>query len=65
MTIVTRRHCRELDYCSRGMRPWFAANGLSWADFVKHGIDAEVLRATHNAMADRVIAHAEREAYGE
>lgn len=59
MTIVLHRHCRELGYCNRGLRDWFAREGLDWPSFVKSGIDAEVLRATHNAMADRAIAHAE------
>ena len=53
MTIVLHRHCRELGYCNRGLRSWFAREGLDWPSFIKHGIDAEVLKATNNAMADR------------
>lgn len=44
--------------CSRGARVWFAAHGLSWADFVAHGIPAETLAATGDALALRVVAHA-------
>lgn len=64
MTIVTHRHCRELGYCNRGLRAWFAREGLDWTDFVKHGIDADVLRQRDNAMAERAIARAEGEANG-
>lgn len=62
MTIVTHRHCRELGYCNRGLRAWFFREGLDWADFVKHGISAEVLRQRDNSMAERAIARAEVEA---
>ena len=62
MTIVTHRHCRELGYCNRGLRAWFAREELDWADFVKHGIAADVLRQRDNAMAERAIARAESEA---
>ncbi len=65
MTIVTHRHCRELGYCNRGLRAWFAREGLDWADFVKHGIAAGRLRAFDNAMAERAISLAEREAHGQ
>lgn len=60
MTIVLHKHCRELGYCNRGLREWFAREGLDWPAFVRNGLDAEILRATHNAMAERAIAHAER-----
>lgn len=63
MTIVTHRHCRELGYCNRGMRAWCASEGLDWSEFLRRGIDAEILRARDNAMATRVISHAEKEAH--
>ena len=65
MTIVLHRHCRELGYCNRGLRSWFAREGLDWPSFIKHGIDAEVLKATNNAMADRAIARAEGDINGQ
>lgn len=65
MTIVTHRHCRELGYCNRGLREWFARIGLDWESFLKHGIDADILRGLNNAMADRAIALAEKESNGQ
>lgn len=62
MTIVTHRQCRELGYCNRGLREWFAREGLDWAAFLKHGIAADILRQRDNAMAERAIARAELEA---
>lgn len=61
MTVVLHRHCRELGYCNRGLREWFSREGLDWAGFLKHGIAADTLRATNNAMADRAISKAEGE----
>lgn len=65
MTIILHRHCRELGYCNRGLREWFAREGLDWPAFVKHGIDAEVIRQRDNAMAARAIALAERDMHGQ
>ena len=45
-------------YCAEGCRTWFAAHGLSWADFVANGIDEAQLAATGDELAHRAIAHA-------
>lgn len=55
--IVVRTDLDELGYCARGSRRWFARMGLDWADFVMHGIDAEILLATGDAMALRLVEH--------
>lgn len=44
--------------CARGARAWAAAHGLDWGSFVREGIDAELLTATGDAMALRVVEHA-------
>ena len=63
--IVLHRHAREIGYCNRGLREWFAREGLDWADFLKRGMPVETLRGRDNAMIDRVIAHAEGEQRGQ
>lgn len=63
--IVTHALCRELGYCNRGMREWCAREGLDWPHFLRHGIDADILRGRHDAMADKVIAEAERDQHGQ
>lgn len=65
MTVVLHRHCREIGYCNRGLRQWFASEGLDWSAFLKHGIDADALRSAGNAMADRAIARAEEDTNGQ
>lgn len=52
-------------YCAAGCREWFAAHGLSWADFVASGIDEAELAATGDELAHRVIAHAHAAAAGQ
>lgn len=65
MTTVRHVHMRDLGYCNRGAREFFQRHALSWPDFVEQGIDAEKLRQTGDAMAQRVIEHAERVGYGQ
>lgn len=65
MTMILHRHARELGYCNRGLRAWFDREGLDWAGFLKNGISVDVIRKRCNAMADRAIALAEREAHGQ
>jgi hypothetical protein len=60
MTIVLHRHLRELGYCNRGSREWFARHGLDWAEFIERGIEAEKLTATNDAMATKLVEHSER-----
>jgi len=60
-TTVRHVHMRELGYCNRGARAFFARHGLSWADFLREGIDGDSLRATGDAMAARVVEHAQQQ----
>lgn len=64
MTIITHRHCREVGYCNRGLRQMCDRIGIDWPGFLKNGIAADELRKTGNAMAERVIAHAEKDSHG-
>lgn len=59
-TVVHHQQLRELGYCNRGSREFFARHGLSWADFLAQGIEADKLRATGDAMAIALVEHAEK-----
>lgn len=59
MTRVTIQDLRASRLCFQGARPWFARRGLDWQVFLREGLDAEVLAATGDALAFRVIAVAE------
>lgn len=57
--IITRA---DLDlmpepYCARGTRRWAARVGVDWSAFVRAGIDADILLATGDAMALRLVEH--------
>lgn len=56
MTRVTIQDIRAARYCLAGVRPWFKRHDLSWQGFLAEGIDAEVLRATGDALIEPVIA---------
>jgi hypothetical protein len=61
MTTVQHRHIRDLGYCNRGAREWFARQGLSWPAFLREGIGAAELERTGDAMALRAVAAARTE----
>ena len=59
MTRVTIQDLRDARYCLAGVRPWFRRQDLDWQDFLAHGIEAERLRATGDALIEPVIRIAE------
>uniref|UniRef100_UPI0035B3155B hypothetical protein n=1 Tax=Paenirhodobacter enshiensis TaxID=1105367 RepID=UPI0035B3155B len=62
MTTVRTIDLRVARICFRGARPWFRDHGISWADFVVNGVDAEVLIATGDGIVEPVVKAArERE----
>ena len=53
--IIRMRDIRAAKMCSRGARAWFVRHGLDWSEFITNGIDAELVLATGDAMAIRVV----------
>jgi len=64
LVITVDDALRHMRYCARGMRAFAATHGLDWTAFLEHGIDAEALLATGDAMAVSLVdkVRAEREA---
>lgn len=63
---VYLHHVPRPGWCAKGMRPWFAANGLDWNDFRKNGCPGEALLAIgdHYALTVLDIARQEQEKNG-
>ena len=59
MTLVTVSDLRKGGYCVSGAKRWFEAHDLDFRDFVKNGIDAEVVRPIGDPMSQRCIEIAE------
>jgi hypothetical protein len=55
------RHMRAANICARGSREWCARNGVSWAQFVAHGLPVAVMRELDDPIVNRIIAEAEKE----
>lgn len=55
MTRIYMSDIRKANMCSRGTRAFFLANGWDFQDFLKNGIDIEVVKACNDAMAQQVI----------
>ena len=60
--LVGIRHLRAARMCGRAARPWFDRNGLSWNEFLTVGVSSDVLRATGDVLALKVVELAEAEA---
>ena len=60
--IVRAEDIRTARLCFQGARSWFRRHGLDWQAFLAEGLPAEVLAATGDALALRVIAEAEKRA---
>ena len=53
--IIRMRDIRAAKMCSRGAREWFDRNNLDWADFLKSGIDSDVVLKTQCPIGRRVV----------
>jgi hypothetical protein len=59
--IVTHDDAKAFGYCNAGLRKWFPRDGVTFDDFRQHGVTAEWLRATGDAMAARLADEVERQ----
>lgn len=53
--IIRLQDCRQVFYCSRGIRAFCAKYNLDYSSFIKDGIDESVLAALNDSMATKVI----------
>lgn len=56
---VTIQDARELGFCVGGTRTFLERHGLDFKAFLRDGLDASDLLATGDAMAERVVVHAQ------
>ena len=52
---VTITDVRLAGHCVAGARDWFKGYDLDFKDFIRNGIDAEVLLALNDATANQVV----------
>lgn len=53
--LITISDVRKAGNCVKGARRWFELHDLDFLAFVRDGLPAEVLLATGDAMAIRVV----------
>ncbi|WP_228145887.1 hypothetical protein [Acinetobacter terrae] len=46
---------RKAKMCARGSRAFFLSQGWDWQDFLKNGIDLEIVKSTNDAMALQIV----------
>ncbi|MFK1176674.1 hypothetical protein ACIUZU_00345 [Pseudomonas aeruginosa] len=66
--IVTAQHLHTVPtwttrqgYCHGRAREFFKRHGLDWMAFLQDGIDSDLLIATGDALALKLVEHARRE----
>ena len=55
------RHMRAAGVCVKGSREWCKANNIDFREFVRDGIDAEILKRLNDPITNRLVEAAERE----
>jgi hypothetical protein len=55
--IVSVKDAVELGYCIKGIKEFCKKHNIDFRDFVNHGVDADVLLDTDDAMALKVVEH--------
>lgn len=57
MIIVRMEHCRQLQYCSHGVRELFRRYGLDYGRFLREGMPAQELltKTKDDAMVKRAV----------
>lgn len=67
MTTIKIEHCRAVftstgkGYCTKGLRLFAQKHNLDWSDFIKNGIDSSKIAELDDALAQAVIAEAEKD----
>lgn len=52
---VTMKHVRAAKMCSRGARQFFKKHNLNWESFLREGVSSDLLEATGDCMALKVV----------
>ena len=47
----------KVEMCARGTRAFFLSKGWDWRDFLKNGIDLEIVEQANDAMAQQVVEY--------
>ena len=53
--IITIKDVRKMGYCPRAVKQWIIKHGFSWQDFLKNGIEADLVESTGDAMAKSIV----------
>ena len=64
--IITYEHYKSIPYkkgvgyCANQGRPWAKRHNFNWQDFVENGIDEQLLLATKDVHAVRLVEFAKK-----
>lgn len=63
--IIRMTDLRRHGVCFDGARAFADRYGIDWVDFLRNGIDSDVLLALDNAMITKAVNAIVRDAYGQ
>ena len=57
--IIWMSDCKAVHFCSRGIRAFFDKYELDYTDFIKNGIEADLLleRTFNDSMVIQILEH--------
>ena len=58
MPRIIHQDLSTLNYCNRGSRQFFERHGISWSDFLREGVDIELIAQIDDEMARKVVTQA-------
>lgn len=53
--VIRPQHVRDVLFCFKGTRTFFAKYNLDYSDFLKNGIDEQKLLDLNDSMANKVV----------
>ena len=59
--VIRMEHCKQINFCSRGVREWMARVGLNYMHFLQHGYKISEIAHVNDALSRKLIDHVRRE----
>ena len=61
MANVKMSDMRAVGYCRRGVKAFLESHGIDWNVFISEGVPAELLEATGDAQALKVVDYVRKQ----
>lgn len=59
--VITMEHCRQIGFCSRGVRAWMTRVNLDYMHFLQHGYKISEIEPIGDHLSRKLIEHVKQE----